>query len=211
MERTRAAQTQLLPISELTPSLVGSIRNSAIEQLVGIVASELKKPMQDLVVRDIEPYTDLYWNYGSASVGAVENWERDMTLATCGYVQVNSNTVMADQRYVIIFGVRDQRYGVGATADATSIGGDVLPVSNVSLIKFVVGGRTVAIWDTSHIMGLGPKVAFSPSAIIIPQNIGFQISYYQKNVDSMNTAFATPSYIQLVGVTVEPRGKTISP
>jgi len=52
--------------------------------------------------------------------------------------------------------------------------------------------------------------AVSPSAIIIPQNTGFQIYVYGGlSDDGASTDVA--QYIVLEGVVVEPRGKVLSP
>jgi hypothetical protein len=209
---TSASQTHLVPIQEMSPGQVVSIRNSVINQLLAIVATELSLPQSQLVVRDIQPYTDLSWDYGSASAGTAENWEHDMTGTTVGYTTMTENT-MGDQRYVAIFGVRDISWGQGATAkDATDVAVFNRPKSGVSLIKFTVGGAIKAIWDMSALAAYtDAQVGFAPSAVLIPQNASYAIAFYQKNIASVATAKSVACFIQLIGVTIEPRGKVISP
>jgi len=216
----KAAQTQLIPMQELTPGMVTNIRNTIIGQVCSLASHELNLPESSLVVRDIEPYTDLGWRYSAvtASAGTAENWQFDFSGTTVGYKTVAEGT-MTDQRFVAIFGVRDLRTGQGGSASvvttggspATGVGrGDFLLPCPISLIKFNVGGANRAIWDSSCMEPYrDARVAFSPSCIMIPQNSAFVISYYERGQD-LTTGIAVDGTVMLVGVTVEPRGKLIS-
>lgn len=210
----RASQTQLVPMPELTTGQIITMRNSIIQQVVALAARELNMPEEQLVVRDIEPYTDLGMDYGTASAGSSETWIRDFTGVVVGYTSVVGTTAsMGDQRYVAIFGVRDLRAGLGATVqDATTVQPYGMDSQPVSLIKFTVGGAVKSIWDLSGLSAYPDRqVGFSPAGVLIPQNASFNIEYYQKTFNAVGTAKSIQAYLQMLGVTVEPRGKTISP
>jgi len=208
----QATNTQLIPLREMIPGDAARIRNSVINQLVALASKELSMPETDLVVRDILPYTDLGWDWAAATNSTTESWTHDASGDAVGYHTFTGDTTMSDQRYVAIFGVRDCRYGLAATNTATEIV-FVRPAFPISLLKFSVGGASKAIWDTSGLCCyVGNAVAFSPAAIILPQNVSFNIYYYSKNYDSSSTVQKDVDMkIQLLGVTVEPRGKVISP
>jgi len=210
-----ATQTQLIPVQEFSPPQIASIRNSVISQLVALASRELSMPDSDLIVRDIHPYTDLGWDYavGTATTTTGEQWEHDVTAIVVGYNSLTGASTMADQRYVAIFGIRDLRLGVGATNTATAVAGIPRPLQEVSLVKFTVGGSISAIWN---IEGLSAykwnQAGFSPAAVVIPQNTSFNIYGYMKNKSmTKNTGIVGTIFLQLVGVTVEPRGKVITP
>ena len=216
----RAAQTQLIPMQEMTPGTVVEIRNSVIESLVKIASKELSLPAESLIVRDIHPMEDLLWLFSTTSSATTgESWERNMTESTVGYVTVATGT-MVNQRYVAIFGIRDGRramHGTGATTittiptTASSNAGDMLYYNLISLVRFTIGGAIKAIWDTTSLLPYHDMVGFSPSAIIIPQNAAFTIAFYKKGTSDGATSTAEIStFLQLVGVVVEPRGKVIS-
>lgn len=215
------AQTQLIPLQELTPGTITEIRNSVITRLVALASKELNIPQNAFVVRDILPYTDLIWQFSTTSKGTNEAWERNMTESSVGYVTVATGN-MTNQRFVAIFGIRDGRVGEGASATvvtveiptpATSNAGDVLYLQPISLVKFTIGGGIRAIWDVTCMSSYADMVAFSPSAIIIPQNAAFDIAFYKQDTTiggSMSSSAEIPVFLQMAGVTVEPRGKTIS-
>lgn len=193
--------------------MIAQIRNNVISQVVALACKELNMPADKLIVRDIMPYTDLGFDYGAASTGTAENWEHDMTGTTVGYTTVTGDATMADQRYVALFGARDLRFAQGATSQGVTdrlVNAELQ--GGVSFIKFSVGGATKALWDFTCAQAYKQAmVAFSPSAVIIPQNAAYNIYFYQKNIAAVATAKSIPVYIQLIGVTVEPRGKVISP
>jgi len=211
----RATQTHLALINEMTPGMVATIRNSVINQVVALAAKELHLDESQLVIRDIRPYNDLGMKYCqlAGSARTTDAWEYDVTYSAVGYASVTGDATMGDQRYVALFGVRDYKSGYGDTKTCTESGGRYLPPeSHISNIKIAVGGAIKAIWDIS---GLGSqlerRVAFSPSAVIIPQNASYNISYYIGNIITASTALVGAVYLQLVGVVVEPRGKVITP
>lgn len=199
------ARTQLIPLQELTPGAVGAIRNQVIKSLVAQASRELSLPPSALVVRDLRWVGDLA-AYGSAAAAAtVGDWTNACT-ASSGYTTIATGT-MADQRYVGMFGIRDLRLGWNTHTTASApLTTPYLFTNYASLVKFNIGGADKVIWDTKSLMSYPDNpVAFSPSAVVIPQNIIYTISYY-KVVTSCGTY-----RIQLVGVAVEPRGKVISP
>ena len=72
-----AAKTLLIPALELAPGAISQIRNSAINSLVALVSSELNKPPEKLVVRDIRSYDDLHWGTGTTITSSAltqNNW-----------------------------------------------------------------------------------------------------------------------------------------
>jgi len=205
-----ASQSILVPIQEMTPGMIAEHRNQVIDSLVALASKELGLPERDLVIRDIQPYTDLTWKWSQASGTTVNNWETTASDTTVGYSTVTGAVTMADQRYVAIFGARDYRNSVGCTT-ATEQVGDYLPQANVNLIKFDIGGAIRAVWDITSIQAYKEMAGFAPGAVIIPQNAAFNISFYRRAVDSDQTGKAVSTWIQLIGVTVEPRGKVLSP
>jgi hypothetical protein len=115
---------------------------------------------------------------------------------------------MADQRWVAIFGVRDTRFTTASETMTVSFVRESFN-KNVSLVRVNVGGADKVIWDTTCIdMYPEQPVAFTPSPIVIPQNTIYTISFYN---NWLNATDCGPSFLQLVGITVEPRGKVVSP
>lgn len=212
----QATQTHLIPIQELTPGMIASIRNSVITQVVALTSKELNMPESALVVRDIRPYGDLgiYSMIGTAASSAgTEDWYTTASVATvtAGYSSMTGAATMGDQRYVALFGVRDKRGTIGQVtllATATGLPGPQYGARMVSLIKINVGGADKVIWDTDNIEAYPEQLAgFAPAAVIIPQNASYNISYYIVKT----TTGDSPIHLQLIGVVVEPRGKVISP
>ena len=208
-----AAQTMLIPVSELPPGEILRIRNSVISQVVALAASELSMKEEDLVVRDIDPYTDLGWDWAAATNGTAHSWVHSATGNDAGYHTFNGDTTMADQRYVAIFGVRDARWNIGSTQGATDSSSYYKPCQPASAIKFSVGGSTKAIWDIMCLNAyINNAVAVTPAAIIIPQNVIFNIYHQVKTwVSATGRQTDIDMNLQLIGVVVEPRGKVISP
>ena len=87
---------------------------------------------------------------------------------------------------------------------------------DISLVRINVGGSDKVLWDISGIYSsMEHRSGFSPSAVIIPQNSSYVISYYRMGTFEAGV-YAAPvtdeiAWLQLVGVVVEPRGKVISP
>lgn len=221
--------TQLVPIKELTPGAVGAIRNQVIEALVAQASRELNLPPTKLVVRDVRPFNDLQMYSGGTTNSTVDTWAFDTTTVTAGtYTTVTGTKQMGDQRYVALFGVRDIRgaqglhttamgtapTGVyGSTGTGVSGGFSGAWPQTVNHVKVNVGGADKVIWDITGLYAYyDSMVGITPSAVVIPQNASFNI-YYALRAHRTNSAL-TPGMsvrIQLVGVTVEPRGKVISP
>ena len=219
------AITQLIPIKEMTPGAVGAIRNQVIEALVAQVSRELSLPVDRLVVRDVRPFNDLQMYSGGTTNSTTDTWGFDTsTVTAAAFTTVTGAKSMGDQRYVALYGIRDLKFAVGI--HATSMGTDATTIYGaagvalgaqwpqiVNQVKINVGGADKVIWDLSAMYAYPTElVAFCPSAVIIPQNISFNI-YYQMRGHLTNTALAAGAraMLQLIGVVVEPRGKVISP
>ncbi|MBW2559622.1 MAG: hypothetical protein JRE40_02080 [Deltaproteobacteria bacterium] len=195
------ALTQLIPVQELAPGAVAAIRNEVVNFLLAKASSELKMGRDLLIARDLRPQSDLDWG-SDATTGLAKTalttdiWNLTSDDSLSGYLPLitSASTVMADQRYVGIFGLRDTRMALAT------------PIAQVtSLWKFDVGHSVKAIWDLSKCNAYKSMICgVSPSAIIIPQNTYFQIYGY-------SIATNTAHYVLLEGVVVEPRGKVISP
>ena len=176
---TQAAQIQLVPLSEFGLGQVAVVRNKAIDAMAKDAMHKLKLPEKDLVVRDLRAADDFddytYEDYGEVAVSTANQYET-MTTGTMG-----------DQRWVGIFGVKDN------SDDRV-----------VSALKFDIGGGLRAIWQLQGLNDEDGRVGFSPGVIIIPQNAPYTISRYilQASVSVQ---------IVLKGVVVEPRGKVLSP
>ena len=199
----------LIPIQELTAAQIANTRNSVINSLVDLVSHELTLSPDKLVVRDIRPEADLQLNTHATE----ENWLVDATL-TVDYQNVTGAQTMADQRWIAIFGVRGLTFntpGTGAgvsTATGAAYPTDTSYAKLASLIRISVGGSEKVIWDTSCLDAYrDAQVAFSQSAVIIPQNASYQIEYCKLITTAVDCLYS----IQLIGVVVEPRGKVISP
>lgn len=206
-----AALIQLIPMQELSAGQVGAIRNQVISQVVATASKELHMAEEKLVVRDIRPVADLQIYYSGTTDATSESWAYNSTATTNGYVSITGDKTMGDQRWVAIYGVRDMRLALGGIYTATNVAtsGMCQDISRVSLIKISVGGGDKVIWDTRSMGGYTEaQVAFSPSAIIIPQNTTFNIRYY-KNMYTVSDCGMFS--LQLIGVCVEPRGKVVSP
>ena len=204
-----ATLTHLIPIQELTPGQVGNIRNAAINAVIAMATRELGLPEDRLVVRDIRPMVDLELYDADAATGTAEDWIFTTATAGTGYKAICASRTMADQRYVAIFGVRDQRWTIGTTAanvTAAGIASGNLEPSLVSSLRITIGGAYKVMWDTKVMEGyLDAMVAFSPSVVIIPQNVSYQIEVFK------DAAREGDVMLQLIGVVVEPRGLVISP
>ena len=214
------ALTQLTPIQELTPGMVGAIRNEAINFVVARAMKELGMARDRIVVRDIRPVADLGMYRNDSSAETVERWQYGASAAASGFVAVSPTTgQMGDNKFVCIFGIRDLGGRLGAdTGGATATGPySAAPnPSHISFVKFNIGGADKVVWDVQGVRAYDVMVAFSSSPILIPQNTGFVIYYYLKSLLGCGAVTGAlvadcEQYLQLLGVTVEPRGLTISP
>ncbi|MBW2559621.1 MAG: hypothetical protein JRE40_02075 [Deltaproteobacteria bacterium] len=203
----RAIQTQLIPVVELAPGTVARIRNEVIAQVVAMASAELNRPPEDFVVRDIRPQDDLDWLSTTdvvTSAITTETWigtsDDSKVYGQFKGAITSASTVMADNRWIAIYGVKDMRSALATIVEPA-----------LSMLKFEVGGNDRAIWDLMNMYAYpNAMAAVSPSAIIIPQNTGFQIYVYGGlSDDGASTDVA--QYIVLEGVVVEPRGKVLSP
>ncbi len=206
------AVVPLIPAHELTPGAIAKIRNDVIDAVVALASKELSMSPDKLVVRDVRPKADLALYGAGTTALTVEDWVYECTSSTINtYTTITGAASMGDNKFVALFGVRDHRLnqncGVHATTGITgTIAGQSL-AQLVSLIKLNVGGADKVIWDTNCLSAYQDNLAaFTPSAVIIPQNAAYNIYYmFRHNVAG------SVGRIQFVGVTVEPRGKLVSP
>ncbi len=193
-----AKLTQLIPAQELAPGQIGAIRNQVAKALLGQASYELRLPVDNLIVRNIRPQTDLDWcsNTDYSTAVTIDNWYCTVkSAATYKDIITAASTTMADQRYVAIYGLRDSRFAIATPIAQTT-----------SLFKFNVGHSDKSIWDITKCYCYRSKVVgIAASAIVIPQNTYFQISGY------LYDSSAVAGYISLIGLVVEPRGQVISP
>jgi len=202
-----AALTQLIPISELAPGAAGAIRNQVIAGLLALASSEMKMPIEKLVVRDLRPVEDLALYSSGTTAATINDWLFTTAASTVtGFVVINSAaTPMADQRYVALYGVKDLRNVYDVKQAAATVRAVLSQV--VSLVKINVGGGDKAIWDLTKLQVYpNEMVGISPSAVIIPQNASYAISLYK-----CNGVASVIANILFEGVVVEPRGKVLSP
>ena len=195
--------TSLIPIKELAPGALGAIRNQVTAALVAKASTELKMPPENLVVRDIRPFSDLAWGTdavtGLAKAALTGNeWSMQTDDALAGYLPLVTvaSTIMADQRFVAIYGIRDSRFSH-----------PTITAYQCSLWKIVVGNSVKSIWDASKLYAYRKEaVGVTNSAIIIPQNTQYQIYGYLPT--AKGNVF---EWVQLEGMVCEPRGKVVSP
>ena len=211
-----AALTHLIPLRELAPGAVSAFRNQVIANLLAVASVGLKLPPERLVIRDIRPRTDLQM-YGVATTDATtELWGYGATGTTVGFATVTGDKTMGDQRFVALYGVRDRGLYYGAQGSATLAVALTAYKSVISLIRINVGGTDRVTWDSSCLRAYEKEQsAFSPAAVIIPQNASYNISYYRTGSIEAGAMTAPVdqeiTWLELVGFTCEPRGKTISP
>lgn len=176
-----ATETMLIPFAELSTGQAAAIRNSTTQSVVNMASNQLRKPVSDFVVRDIQPLTDLGFSYNT--------WFKKLGTST-GYETLVSGT-MSNMRFVGLYGIMDWSEEM-----------------NVPLFRIKVGQSYKAIWDIERLYSpFGtpvPRIGFSPTVTILPMNVPYVIERY------VYTASAAAQHV-LVGFTVEPRGMTISP
>ena len=199
------ALMQLIPADEMAPGAIGAIRNKLIDAVVELASRELSLAPSKLVVRDIRPVEDLT---AAATVGVastIDDWVFTTAATTVtGYI-VYATGNMADQRYMCIFGARDNRMSYGVKQAAATIKAEL--AQNVSLIRINVGGADKVIWDLAKVQAYPNKmIGVSPGGVIIPQNTVYTISMYK-----VNGVASTLWEVVLEGFVVEPRGRVVSP
>ena len=196
----------LTPIQEMAPGQVSAIRNSIMDSVVAKASRELSIPENKLVVRDIRPYTDLGFGNNTdymATATSIDIW--GTFIHSTAYVAtaagpgtycdaIADTTTMGDNRYVVLYGVRDMRISL-----ATIIAQDI------SLIKFDIGAADRTIWDLTKCECYKNAIAgVTPAAVVIPPLAPYQISCYL-------IAGGIAPYVQLIGFVVEPIGLVITP
>ena len=173
------AYTQLIPSSELSAGQAAAIRNEVINKLVQLAVSQLNVTADKLVVRDIRPATDL--DFGT------EDWY-ETTGTTTGAFETMTTGTMGDERFVGIYGVKDDPDAFGS----------------VSQIRFNIGGGDRAFWTLQSLNEEDGFVGLSPAGVLISQNTPYTIARYVVRA-------SRAAHLVLKGVVVEPRGRTVSP
>ena len=211
------ALTQMIPLRELAPGQVSAIRNQVIAHVVAKASKELGMSPGELVVRDTRPLLDLTMRAQSITTSTSERWGFTATdTITPGFATVTGAATMGDQRFVALYGVRDRGLNKGGSDGATAATAMWTWQMNYSFVLIQVGGADKVVWDMSSLRAYKRENScFSSSAVIIPQNAGYNIQYYRPG--SLGAGVPVDSdvhsthWLQLIGVTVEPRGKVISP
>jgi len=174
-------EVHLIPFQELSTGQAAKIRNEAIIAVRRMASSALNLTEDRLLTRDIQPKDDLDYTYAS--------W-REITGSTAATYETMSTGTMGDDRYMAIYGVKDDSSYVAVTQ-----------------LRITVGGSQKVIWMLENLYPLydgGPRIGFSSSVITIPQNTPYTIERY---VDQTQQG----AHILLKGVICERIGKTISP
>jgi hypothetical protein len=200
------AITTLIPVQELVSGRLADIREAIIDAVVQKASSELTLPEEQLLVRDIRAYDDLKFGANTdylATAQTTNVWgtfkHTDTYVAeaaTAGaYVDaVPDSTTMADQRYIVLYGVRDMRESLATVIE-----------QDISLIKFTIGTSDKVIWDLSKCEAYKDGIAgVTPSAVVIPPLAPYQIDPY------LMDGGVVP-YLQLMGFVVEPVGLLLVP
>ena len=173
-----ASQIQLIPVSELAPGQIGAIRNEIIKRVLQEASRKLNLAPERFVVRDIRPMDDLDFSLAS--------WYEGTGVTANAYETMSTGT-MGDQRWVAIYGVKDNSES-----------------PTCSLIKFNIGGADRCIWQLQALNEDDGKVGICPMGIVIPENDPYTISRYVL-VASQSTQLV------LKGLVIEPRGRVLSP
>jgi len=176
-----ATELHLIPDFELATGQAAAIRNSIIQAVVPKVARELSLTPDKLVLRDIQPSVDLTMTTASWFI---------KTGATTAVWESFSTGTLANNRYVVLYGVTD-----------------FTDVMNVSKVKIAIGNSIKCIWNLENLYGYsvdGARTGLSISPVIIPQNTIYTISRWVINANAA-------SDITYKGFVVEPFGKVLSP
>lgn len=194
------SDTYLMPVAELTPGSVSAIRNTARDYLIDETSARLSMPTSQLVVRDIRPIDDLVMCASPSTPATNDDWEYTGGAAHTWEAWSDDDQTMGDQRFVILYGVRDLSMRNQAWA-TTAV------VQDIALVKLDVGNATKAIWDVGCLGAYalsGPAAAVTNNPILIPQNVAYLLKVF-------TNAGSVVQYLQLMGLVCEPRGKVISP
>ena len=202
-----AINQMLIPIQQMTPGAVTALRSAVVNALVAKASQILNLAPEKLVVRNTRPVEDLIMYSTGTTNATVEDWIfTTAATTTTGFITITGDKTMADNRFVALYGFMDFRLGIAtrATAGAAAL---IVEPSSHSLIRISVGGADRVIWDTKVVQAhLNDQVAVTNSPVIIPQNTTFNIAIYKSQATSAMIVSAG-----LLGVTVEPVGKIVSP
>jgi len=171
------ALVQLIPFSELSLGQAAKIRNDAIQTVVSMAVQETKRPIRDLVVRDIRAKSDLDYTY--------EDWAESTGSSANVYETMTTGT-MADERYVVFWGIKVDS-GCPVTA-----------------IRFNIGGGDKAIWQLQSLREEDDFVGFCPSPIVIPQNVKYTIERFVRSTSSIARIVLKGAVIEPRGKVISP-------
>lgn len=170
--------TQLVPISELAPGEVATIRNEIVRGMMAIAMSQLNIGADKIVVRDIRPKADLDYTY--------EDWA-EVTGTTVNAYETMSTGTMGKDKWMGFYGVKDDPDSVSCTA-----------------IKFNIGGNDRAIWLLQSLNELDGMVGICPSGVIIPQNAPYTISRWVRSINATTRLVLKGVIVERRGLVVSP-------
>lgn len=175
--QVNATFTQLIPVSELAPGEASSIRNQFIKKLVEIAASEMKKQLSDIVVRDLRPKSDLDYTY--------EQWTESTGATGDAYETMSTGTNGADM-WIGIFGVKVEEN------------------CPVTMLKFNIGNGERAIWELESLKAEDDFVGFSPAGVVISPNSPYTISRYVRTINAAHTIVLKGVVVEARGKVISP-------
>lgn len=173
-----AAETHLIPVSELAPAQVGAIRNQAIAAVVNLAASELKISPDKITTRDIRPSDLDYTN---------DDWF-EVTGATANVYETWTTGTMGTDRWIVFWGVMDE--GVPAC----------------TLVNINIGGGVRAIWNLQQLPTneAGERIGFTNHPVIVTPNAIYTIQRYVRLVNSPSHLVLKGAIIEPRGRVVSP-------
>lgn len=170
-------QSVLTPIRNMAPERLDGLQQLALDKLLEIAEKELKGTEKRFIQRDLMP-TDLgltneVWDETTGDTA--NDWE-DSDIA--------SKTI-ADQRFIVIWGVIDASQTI-----------------SVSALRFTVGSSKVAEWNLDKLAQDPNHQGVALSPIFISQNTPITIEHYVKVANS-------ETELILVGAVCEKEGKIL--
>ena len=174
------AEIQLIPLAELATGQASAIRNGAVAAVVREAMVQLKLPQDKLMVRDVQPKTDLDYTYTT--------WYETTGTSESAYETMSSSTI-ADKRFVGIYGIKD---------DSEEI--------NVTQIRIKVGNSIKAIWHLENLYSINgsPRVGLCPSVVLIPPNTPYVIERYVHKASSPAQIVLKAFVVEPVGKILSP-------
>lgn len=170
-------QSVLTPIRNMAPERLDSLQQGALARLLEIAEKDLKGPEKRLIQRDLMPsdlgLTNEVWD---ETTGGTANTFENSDIA--------SKTI-ADQRFIVIWGLIDASETI-----------------SVSALRFTIGSSKVALWNLDKLAEDPNRQGVALSPIFISQNTPITIEHYVKVANS-------GTKLILVGAVCEKEGKTL--